>query len=875
MTFVTSKKNGLNSSEVRSLRIQYGPNRLKFSDKKSLILSFFEEFKDLMVIILVVATVISFVAGEVKDGSVIACIVLLNATIGFLQKYRAEKAVEALNKMLAPQARVIRDGAQIVVAADQLVPGDVIIVNEGDRIPADAELFLANELEVQESILTGESQPVAKNIDKSGNQLFMGTTVAHGTGRALVTYTGMATSFGKIARLTTTTEKDKSPLEKELDHVGVFVGKITLGIAAFLGVYGLAIQGEPIATAILFAASVAVAAVPEGLPTTITIALALGVQRLAKKNAIVKQLSSVETLGSTTVIVTDKTGTLTKNEMTVQEFTTSDLHATVSGAGYDPKGDVVDSKTKKEIEITPDIQLIRLICTLCNNAKLTYDHETQAWKTLGDPTEGALLTFIQKLGLSQEEALTKSEMIHELSFDSKRKRMSVIVKYEGKTYILCKGAPDSILQACENSTPREQIQKTNEEGAANALRMIAFAYREITDGASETSKPYTPENIEKNLSYLGMVGIIDPPRDEVAHAIKLAQKAGIRIYILTGDHGLTAKAIGEKIGLIKPNINHRVITGDELKITSDENLKALFASRTPAIFARVSPEDKLRIVSLLKEMGEIVAVTGDGVNDAPALKRADIGVAMGITGTDVSKEAANMVLADDSFSTIVVAIQEGRTIYENLKKFIIYIFSSNVGELMVIFAAMIFGLKSPLSAIMILIINVGTDVFPALALGLEESKEAYMERSPRHPSDKILQSTFVSRIFFLGTLIGITSFAGYIIGLHYYSVETAMTLTFTTLVLGQMFNTFSSRDPHESAFKNPLSNIYLLAAITFSLALIVAAVHLPALQHYLETTPLTREQWLISAGLGSIVLLGEEIRKIIIRSRNAYIHHDS
>ncbi len=861
---VASNPSGLSTSEVKQRQIQYGKNQLELKDKKSLFLSFFEEFKDLMVIILVVATVISFVAGEVKDGSVIACIVLLNATIGFLQKYRAEKAVEALNKMLAPQARVIRDGVQIVIAADQLVPGDVIILNEGDRVPADAELFLANELEVQESILTGESLPVAKTTDKPSNQLFMGTVISHGTGRAIVTHTGMTTSFGKIARLTTTTEKDKSPLEKELDHVGVFVGKITLVIAAFLGAYGVFIQHEPIATAILFAASVAVAAVPEGLPTTITIALALGVQRLAKKKAIVKQLSSVETLGSTTVIVTDKTGTLTKNEMTVQEFTTTDLHANVSGAGYDPKGDVINNKTQKDLEVTSDIELVRLVCTLCNNAKLTYDHETQTWKTLGDPTEGALLTFAQKLGLSQEEALANSELIHELSFDSKRKRMSVIIKHDNKTYILCKGAPDSVLQACTDSTPRDQIQKINEEGAANALRMIAFAYREITE---KNDGPYTIENVEKNLTYLGMVGIIDPPRDEVAHAIELAQKAGIRIYILTGDHGLTAKAIGEKIGLIKPDIAHRVITGDELKITSDENLKALFASRTPAIFARVSPEDKLRVVSLLKDMGEIVAVTGDGVNDAPALKRADIGIAMGITGTDVSKEAANMVLADDSFSTIVVAIQEGRTIYENLKKFIMYIFSSNVGELMVIFAAMILGLKSPLSAIMILIINVGTDVFPALALGLEESKEAYMERSPRNPSDKILQKTFVSRIFFLGTLVGVTSFAAYIIGLQYYSVETAMTLTFTTLVLGQMFNTFSSRDTRESAFKHPFSNLYLLTAIAFSLALIIAAVHLPALQHYLETTPLTREQWLLSAGLGFLVLIGEEIRKLIIRSR--------
>ncbi len=878
---------GLSTSEVKQRQIQYGKNQLELKNKKSRILSFFEEFKDLMVVILIIATIISFVAGEVKDGSVIAFIVLLNAVIGFLQKYRAEKAVEALKNMLAPQARVIRDGVQQTIPANQLVPGDLMILNEGDLVPADAELFFANELEVQESILTGESMPVSKTADELANTVFMGTIISHGTGRAIVTHIGMATSFGKIAQLTTATEKDRSPLQKELDHVGLFVGKITILIAAFLGIYGVMVQNEPIAAAILFAASVAVAAVPEGLPTTITIALALGVQRLARKNAIVKDLSSVETLGSTTVIVTDKTGTLTKNEMTVQQLTTMHLHANVTGTGYDPKGEVIDEKTKNPIDIASlpdDLSIIRLICTLCNNAKLAFDHETNTWKTLGDPTEGALLSFAQKLGLSQEEAVSKAEIIHEFSFDSKRKRMSVIVHYENKTYILCKGAPDSVLQACDSpddsadspgdspgrgenlsESDRKKILATNEEGAERALRMIGFAYREIEN--SEKSYPSLTDT-EKNLTYLGMVGIIDPPREEVPNAIELARKAGIRIYILTGDHGLTAKAIGEKIGLVAKNIPHRIITGDELKTTSDENLRALFTQKTPAIFARVSPEDKLRIVGLLKEIGEIVAVTGDGVNDAPALKRADIGIAMGIAGTDVSKEAANMVLADDSFSTIVTAIQEGRTIYENLKKFIIYIFSSNIGELFVIFSTMIIGLKSPLSAIMILIINVGTDVFPALALGLEKSKDTYMTKPPRHPTDKILQKDFTTRIFFIGTLIGVTSLIAYMIGLKYYSQEVGMSLTFATLVIGQMFNTFSSRDPEESGFKKPFSNPYLLTAIAFSILLIIAALHLPLLQHYLETTPLTGEQWLISAGLGSLVLIGEEIRKLITRSKN-------
>lgn len=871
----TNFTSGLRSSEVTQRRIEYGLNRLELKGEKSLIISFFEEFKDLMVIILVIATIISFAVGEVSDGAVIAIIILLNAIIGFVQKYRAEKAVEALKKMLAPLARVLRDGKQQMIAAEEIVPGDILILNEGDLISADGEVFHVNEFQTQEAVLTGESTPVEKALEEGKNKVYMGTMVAHGSARVEVMQTGVLTAFGKIASLTTATEKDKSPLEKELDHVGIFVGKITLIIAAILVGYGYVIQEISISKSILFAASVAVAAVPEGLPATITIALALGVQRLARKNAIMKQLSSVETLGSTTVIVSDKTGTLTKNEMTVQTLITSELHLDVEGSGYQPEGKICERATKNSHTACVETDMVALVCTLCNNAKLIPNEETNQWSILGDPTEAALLTLGEKLGLTQEKALADAEIIHELPFDSGRKRMSVIVEKNGRRMLLVKGAPDMILQVCTkissngsvatlDEREHEKILRENEEGAKNALRMIAFAYKDLGPSSSKNEK-YTINETEKDLIYLGMCGIIDPARPEVAEAIELTHKAGMQVYILTGDHGLTAKAIADSIGLHSDNI----ITGEELQRTSDEKILDFFTKKIPTIFARVSPEDKLRIVSLLKDKGEIVAVTGDGVNDAPALKRADIGIAMGIAGTDVSKEAANMVLVDDSFYTIVAAIQEGRTIYENLKKFIMYIFSSNVGELFVIFGAIILRLPMPLTAIMMLLINIGTDMFPALALGIEPSKRSYMEVSPRNPNEKILRAPFVKRMTFVGGVIGATSLAAYILGMRYYSQETAMTLTYATLVIAQLFNAYNARSTTESAFMKPFENAYLVGAIILSSAIAIATIHIPFLQEYLKTTPLNGNQWALAIGLGSVTLFAEEIRKYIVRRKNS------
>ncbi len=860
---------GLSTSEVAQRRIQYGPNRLEMKQRKSLFLRFFEEFRDLMVIILVIATGISFMVGEISDGIVIGIIIVLNATIGFVQKYRAEKAVEALKKMLAPQARVLRDGKQKMIPAEEIVPGDILILNEGDIIGADGEVVHENEFQTQEAMLTGESMPVEKSLKEGKNKVYMGTMVAHGSARVTVTQIGSLTAFGKIASLTTATEKDKSPLEKELDHIGVFVGKITLVIAAMLVGYGYIIQEIKLSKAILFAASVAVAAVPEGLPATVTIALAIGVQRLARKNAIMKQLSSVETLGSTTVIVSDKTGTLTKNEMMVQTLITTTLHLDIEGNGYDPKGNIYDTVTKDTHTPSSETNIIAVICALCNNAKLIINQETNQWSIIGDPTEAALLTLAEKLGLSQEKALTETKIMHEFPFDSHRKRMSIIItNSEGKKMLLVKGAPDMMMKVCTNIVSggsiyklseheRTQILEDNEEGAKKALRMIAFAYKEL----DKDTQQRTVDEIEKDLTYVGMCGIIDPARPEVAEAITLAYKAGIRVYMLTGDHGLTAKAIANNIGLACENI----ITGEELQRISDKQLLEIFKQKTPTIFARVSPQDKLRVVSLLKDTGEIVAVTGDGVNDAPALKRADIGIAMGIAGTDVSKEAANMVLVDDSFSTIITAIQEGRTIYENLKKFIMFIFASNIGELFVIFGAIILQIPMPLTAITMLLINIGTDIFPALALGVEPSKISYMETEPRNPNNKILNASFIKRMMYIGITIGATSLAAYMIGRRFYTQETAMTLTYATLVIAQLFNAYNAKSATHSCFIKPFGNLYLIGAIILSAAITIATIQIPFLQEHLSTTSLTINQWLIAIALGTITLLAEEIRKYIVR----------
>ncbi len=932
-----SMPHGLTSDEAQKRLAENGPNILTAKKKKSLILEFLAEFKDLLVLILIAAAIFAFFSGETTDAAIIIFIVILNACIGFIQKFKAEKAIEALRKMVTPQARVLRHGKQIKISASEVVPGDILILEEGDTVNADAVVFEENELETQEAILTGESAPVEKNSlmheenwqrgPEKIHRIVMGTMVARGTGRAVVVQTGMATEMGKIATLTTETKKDKSPLEKELHNIGVFVGQITFVMTGILFIVGVFLQKKDIIDTLIFATSVAVAAVPEGLPATITIALAIGVQRLAKSNAIVKQLSSVETLGATTVICSDKTGTLTRKEIYFDRY-----NASAGGVGYDPLGSVriehpdhdsisigdseknsedFQTLAKDHPKIFGTFELLLLTAGFCNNADL--EHAENTWKAIGDPTEAALITFVKKSGYDLEKAKQKFQKIHEYPFDSTRKRMTVLVKAviedeEGggksseKFFVLTKGSPGSVLGVSThvmlNNHPvliddgtRTDFLNKNENMARNALRCLGFAYRELTplelrklkhDSGKKIQIPQ--DEIEKNLTFLGLMGMEDPPRPEVAKAIELTQHAGIKVYIVTGDHGLTAEAIAKQIGLIQENGHHRIIFGEELEKMSVSDIKQLLSQKhLDIIFARVSPAHKLKIVSALKELGEIVAVTGDGVNDAPALKRADIGVAMGISGTDVSKEAANMILSDDSFATIVKAIAEGRTIYENLKKSIFYVFSSNIGELVLIFGAIVLNLPVPLTAVLILFVNLTTDVLPAIALGVEPSEKDIMDKNPRHPKQKMLSRNFIFHFLYIGFVIGVITLIAYMWDLARLHVTfedmgnsaehiKASTLAFVLMVTIELAHALNSRSNSVSVFKmNIFSNIRLIWGILLSFALAVIIVEVPFFEKYFHTTHLDSAEWTVVGFATVIVILAEEIRKFIKHRRNPKI----
>ncbi|MCD6109626.1 cation-transporting P-type ATPase [bacterium] len=922
--FKTSK-DGLSQKEATFRLKKYGSNELKAKKKAPLWVYFLTEFTDLMVLILIFAAVVAGFVGEERDAIVIMFIVFLNAIIGFVQKFKAEKAIEALKKLVAPTARVIRDGKEMQVDAKTVVAGDILILMEGDRIPADARLIETNELDTQEAALTGESTPVSKHLsDEKSNMVYMGTDVAHGSGKAIVVHTGMDTEFGHIANLTTTTKKDKSPLQKELFRIGLFVGKITFVISAILVAAGYFIQGQKFVDTLLFSASVAVAAVPEGLPATVTIALALGVQRLARKKAIVRQLSSVETLGSTTHICTDKTGTLTKNEMTVKEVYVDQYKAKISGAGYKPWGSLLikakdkrsfligdfdsreedfDLRTRNLNQLKKDttplydaLERISVISALCNNAKLESEkvnHEN-VYKILGDPTEGALLTMVRKMGFTLEYFGDAYEKIYELAFDSTRKRMSVIEKEKSTNdyYMFTKGAPDEVLSVCSHilmngrvikldDEMRERIKKENEDMAKRALRVIGFAFKQI-----DRRQKYHHETDENDLVFVGLTGMIDPPRANVKKAIAMAKRAGIKIYIVTGDHGLTAEAIAKRIGLITKDDKHKILTGEDIGKMSVQDIQKMFKDdKHGIIFARTAPEDKLKIVSALKKSGHVVAVTGDGVNDAPALKRADIGIAMGITGTDVSKEASNMVLADDSFSTIINAVKEGRTIYDNLKKFVFYIFSCNTGELITVFSAIIFNLPPPLTAVLILGVDIGTDVLPALALGVDPPEKGIMSRPPRDPKKKIMDWAFVARFLYIGIFIGVLTVGAYFWtlmsqGWHWgetldpnsYLYMNASTLTFALLVLIQMVNAYNSRSSSQSAFSMGIfSNLYLLGSVLISVGVVYLLVEVPFFQSWLSTTGLEWYEWIIIIVASFSILLVEELRKLVVRLKRARV----
>ncbi len=880
-----SHETGLIATEIAERQIKYGVNEITGKPPEPLWRKALRQFTDLLVLILIGAGLLALFSGETTDAIVILSIVFLNAAIGFAQEYKTERALAALKNLTAPEARVLRAGKEALIPARELVPGDVIILTEGMKVPADAHLVEANELKVEQAALTGESMPVYKTAEHTterfGDMVLSGTNIASGSGRAIVLRIGMQTEFGKVAKLTTETTKEESPLTKEMQTIGAFVGKVSLAISAILVGIGM-YQGRDLAESVLFAVAVAVAAVPEGLPVTITAALALGVRRLAKQKALMRELRSVETLGATTVICSDKTGTLTENQMTVvQGWLPGQQDFTVTGSGYDPTSGEVQLEKQNHAA-----QILFTIADRCNEAKLVEGDnpdttETEDWHILGDPTEGALRVVARKFGIVE----SVEKPLKDFPFDSERKRMSIIFPEKNRAVVYAKGAPEQILsrathyldgQQVKLFTPelKRKILVQNEVLAGKALRVLALAYRELESRAITN---LTPETAEDKLIFVGLLGLIDPPRPEVAHAVELCGKAGIRIIIVTGDNGITARAIAEDLKLA--DATTPITTGDELAKMPEPKLKKLLSSNGNLIFARMQPADKLRIVNAYKDLNEVVAVTGDGVNDAPALKRADIGVAMGITGTDVAKEAASMVLVDDSFASIVTAVKEGRQIYANMRKFVLYIFSCNIGELFVIFAAIILAVPAPLTAILILLVDLGTDVLPSLALGVDPVEPDIMQRKPRDPAARMLTGQFVWHFLWLGLIIGSLVLGGYFYVLieggwvwgqaldaNSFTQQHAATFAFATLVIIQLFNAFNFRSERYSILSPRVKvNYSLWGAVLVSVLLVVAVVELPFLQLYLGTTALSLVEWGILTAIAASVIVVEELRKTFAR----------
>jgi Ca2+-transporting ATPase len=857
-----SGREGLSSAEASRRLEEHGPNRLESPTKPSPLRIFLSQFRDYMIFVLLFAAIIAFLAGEATNAYVILGIVLLVALIGFVQEYRAERSMEALRVMVAPEADVFRDGRMVSLPAESLVPGDVIFLEAGDKAPADGRILEETSLEVIEASLTGESLPVKKSsvalpedldLADRTNMVFMGTIVAYGNCKVVVTATGRNTELGKISGLIVP-KQEEPPLKTKLDHLAKRQAILVFIISAL--VFALSVsRGSPVLDTLVTAIALAVAGVPEALPFVVTLALAYGTQIMARKSAIIRNLPAVETLGSTTVICTDKTGTLTQNEMTVREIRTF-RRVEVTGSGYEPVGSFLqDGKAIDPRE--DDIALLLRIGVLSNNADVV--EETDTWKVLGDPTEGALIVAARKAGLLDEVKEGFVE-VAEHPFDSERKRMTTVNRFGGEDGFTAsmKGAPELVVERCAylldtngvrpmTDKDRASILASSDEMAGRALRVLAFAWRPLEDAFLER------DLVEKELIFVGLVGIMDPPRKEAMEAISICKQAGIRPVMITGDHRITAKAIGQELG-----IGHgEVIEGSELDRMTDVGIEKA------SIFARVTAEHKVRIVKALKAHGEVVAMTGDGVNDAPALKAADIGVAMGRTGTEVAKEASDMVITDDNFATIVAAVEEGRRIYGNIRKGTSYLLSVSFAELMTLFFATVAGLPIPLLATQILWINVVTEEFPAVGLSVEEADPRIMRRKPRDPQEPILTRSM--QIYTLGIAVAIVagSLGLYLVALRRgEDLEYARTLAFATLGTATLYNAYASKSLEESVLRiNPLSNKKLLAGIVAAILALLAAIYLPFMQPLFDTVPLRMDSWLAILAVSFLVMIVSEVLK--------------
>jgi Ca2+-transporting ATPase len=839
-TLKASEK-GLSAEEAERRLQEFGPNELVERKRVSALQIFLGQFKDIFVIMLLIAIVISFGIGDVLEAYTIVAIVVLNAAVGFVQEFRSEKAMEAMKKLTAPKARVLRDGKEMLIPAKEVVPGDIVLLESGDRIPADSRLLEVVDLKTDEAVLTGESTPVGKEIgvvdaktpvaDRE-NSVFMATHIIYGRGKAVVTSTGMSTEFGKIAEMVQAVEEEETPLKQKLGGFAKKLGIIIVIVCAIifamelyeifvLGKYESPEAVKNILDAFEVAVALAVSAVPEGLPAVVTVSLALGARVLARRNAIIRRLASAETLGATTVICSDKTGTLTKGEMTVRKIYTNDKTFEVTGVGYESKGDFLLNSAPIEPKEDDQLNLLLRASVLCTNANY------YGKSVIGDTTEGALIVAAAKAGMTKENLESMYPRVQEIPFTSERKLMTTVHKSpEGKLFAYVKGAPEIILKRCSNilknnkvtklsENERKRVLETNEKMASEALRVLGVAYKELPPLASGE---YDEEDLEKNLVFMGLTGMIDPPRDEAKEANRLCQQAGIKTVMITGDHKLTAVAIAKELGMLKSDM---VLTGVKLDSLSDDEFDKIVEDVT--VYARVSPEHKLRIVNALKKKGHIVAMTGDGVNDAPALKQADIGVAMGITGTDVTREAADMVLADDNFATIVKAVEGGRNIYDNIRKFSFFLLRCNFDELVIIGSFALMGLELPLTATMILWINLVTDGGPAVALSMDPPADDVMKRSPRNPDEGILYgrlasilATFVTQ--FLGTAV--LFYIGYYIWGR--PIEEARAMAFVQATLQELIIVWNCRSEKHNAFKVGFtSNKFLLFSVIIGVLLTI------------------------------------------------------
>ena len=918
-TYQTDLDRGLTQLEAQDRLRKLGPNELTEKPKPGFLALLWAQFNNYLVIILIIAALIALALGEWVDSIAIMIIVVLNAVVGVIQESKAEQALAALRKMAAPNAQVIRDGLQTTIPGRELVPGDIVFVEAGNYIPADLRLITSINLKVEEASLTGESVPVEKKaavvLDKEiplgdrKNSAFMSTMVTYGRGTGLVAGTGMNTQIGLIAEMIQSFEDEATPLQKKLEHLGKVLGTICIGICAFVFVYGLIrdtkltdvftigflnyLQGEQkdIINLFMTAVSLAIAAVPEGLPAIVTICLALGMQQMVKRNALIRKLPAVETLGCATVICSDKTGTLTQNEMTVVQGWVGSKRFRVTGEGYNPTGQFsVDGKSF-DTHSDPDATVLLHGALLCNDAKLgekTDETGRRSWQIIGDPTEGAMVVVATKSGLERAGLEKTMPRVQEIPFDSDRKRMTTIHSPSGGQasaaifryplfVAFVKGAPDVLLDLCshlqESGQPvplteakRKEILDHNRDLASNALRVLGVAYRPL----QEVPESCTPENIEKELTFVGLLGMIDPARPEVVDAVKVANGAGLRTVMVTGDHKDTAEAIARQIGVLTKG--GLVLTGPEIEKLSDEEL----AARTDKlqVCCRVSPQHKTRIVDAMKSRDHVVAMTGDGVNDAPALKRANIGVAMGITGTDVSKQTADMVLTDDNFASIVSAIEQGRIIYSNIRKFVYFLLACNAGEILIIFGSMLFGLPIPLRPVHLLWLNLVSDGAPALALGMEKGDPDIMKHPPRPPREPVINRDMAIGIGVIAVVDAIAILLAFYFGLQRYPghLEAAQTIAFVTLCTSELLRAYTARSEYHSMFSiGVFSNKWMNWAVLASFLLVLAVVYVPFLSPFFDTVPLTLDDWLFMFPFFFASPIAMELLKVYFRSRTAKV----